>query len=120
MAESTLKSICPIFQVADLDRALEFYTKVLGFDVGWIAGTPPQYACVCREGVEIQLNVFAQPVLSHAYVHLTGINAYYQRAVGAGAKIVVAMDDREYGMRDARIADPDGNQLSIGEEIALH
>jgi uncharacterized glyoxalase superfamily protein PhnB len=36
----------------------------------------------------------------------------------AGVTVVVPIDDRPYGMRDFRIADPSGNELSFGETIA--
>jgi len=38
--------------VADLDRALEFYTAVLGFDIG---AQLEGYAYIVREGVAISL-----------------------------------------------------------------
>ncbi len=115
MEEPKLTSICPIFQVANLDRSLDFYTRVMGFEVGWKAGEPTDIASVCREAVEIMISVFPTPVPAHAYVQVKGIDAYFERVTAAGAKVVVPLADRWYGMRDGRIEDPDGNQLSLGE-----
>ena len=117
MPDVKLTSISPIFQVANLERALEFYRGALGFDVAWQAGEPPTHAAVCRDDVEISLEVAASPVSTHAYLHVQGVDGLLATASGAGARILVPVENRWYGMRDGRIADPDGNQLSIGEEI---
>lgn len=114
---TTLNSITPIFEVANLDRSFEFYTKVLGFEVGWKSGEPPSIASVCRGNVEIMLRVDARPRTSHAYVNLTGVDAYFAQVTGAGAQVVYPLENRFYGMRDGRIADPDGNHIGLGESI---
>ena len=115
MSQMKFTSICPIFQVSDLERSLDFYTRVLDFEPGWKAGEPPDIASVCRDAVEIMISVYATPVRSHAYVQVDGIDAYFERVVAAGAKVVVPLANRSYGMRDGRIEDPDGNQLSLGQ-----
>jgi predicted enzyme related to lactoylglutathione lyase len=115
MAEQTLRSICPIFQVANYDRSVEFYTKVLGFQLAWSWGSPRDRASLCRDAVEITIEVERSPTPSQVYIQVAGVDAYYDRVTGAGATVVRAIDNRAYGMRDARIADPDGNHISIGE-----
>ena len=117
MRPTKLASICPIFQVANLERSLDFYTRVMGFAPGWKSGEPADIASVCRDAVEIMISVYASPVPAHAYVQVEGIDAYFERVTAAGAKIAVPLADRFYGMRDGRIEDPDGNQLSLGEGI---
>ena len=115
MPDVKLKSISPIFQVANLERALAFYRNKLGFDVAWQAGEPPTHAAVCRDEVEISLEVAASPAPGHAYLHVNGVDVLFATATAAGARIAVPLADRWYGMRDGRIADPDGNQISVGE-----
>jgi predicted enzyme related to lactoylglutathione lyase len=117
MAEVKLHSVCPIFQVSNLARGIEFYTRVMGFELGWTAGDPPDRASLCRDAVEIMLEVEANPILSHAYIQVEGIDAYFGRVTTAGAKVVFPLADRAYGMRDGRIADPDGNHVALGEAI---
>ena len=46
---------------------------------------------------------------------MAGVDAYYNHITNAGAKVAVALADRPYGMRDFRIVDPSGNELSFGE-----
>lgn len=118
MTQPRLESIAPAFAVHDLSRALQFYQDVLGFDVAWTWGEPATLASVCRDAVEITLaqRADARPSgPSRAYLRLTGIDAYHARIAAAGAKIVVPLGERHYGMRDFRIADPDGNELDIGQ-----
>lgn len=115
------EAVSPIFTVDDLPRALDFYQRILGFGLAWAWGTPPEIAAVCRDKVEITLTqrADAKPVgASQVYLVITGIDAYYASMQRFGVTIVMPIDDRAYGMRDFRIADPSGNELSIGEVIA--
>jgi uncharacterized glyoxalase superfamily protein PhnB len=115
MPGTRLNSVTPILQVADLQRALQFYRDVLGFGTGWIVGEPPWLASVCRDVVEFHLYVVDKPVPSHVYLNVEGVDGYFDAAVAAGATLVHALEDREYGMRDGRLMDPDGNQIGIGQ-----
>jgi uncharacterized glyoxalase superfamily protein PhnB len=117
MAETKLSAICPIFQVSNLQRGIDFYTRVMGFEVAWTWGEPPDRASLCRDSVEITLETERSPVPSHAYIQVAGIDAYFTRVTAAGAKVVYPLDDRFYGMRDGRISDPDGNHLGLGEAL---
>lgn len=55
MADVKLTSISPTFQVADMARSIDYYQRVLGFEVAWQAGEPPAIASVCRDEVAITL-----------------------------------------------------------------
>jgi uncharacterized glyoxalase superfamily protein PhnB len=112
-----LRTLSPIFQVADMERAIAFYRDVLGFDVGWSVGEPARLASLCRDGLEIVLELSAQPVPSHVYIAMDGVDDYFAGITSVGAREVVPLADREYGMRDGRVADPDGNQLGLGEPL---
>jgi uncharacterized glyoxalase superfamily protein PhnB len=117
MADPKLTAICPIFQVKNLDRGIDFYTRVMGFELAWKWGEPPDRASLCRDAIEITLEVERLPLRSMAYIQVKGIDAYFERIAAAGAKVTVPLADRVYGMRDGRIEDSDGNQLAIGEAI---
>lgn len=49
------------------------------------------------------------------YVQVRDIAQYYAQITAAGAAVTHCLAQREYGMRDCRIVDPDGNELSFGE-----
>ena len=42
---------------------------------------------------------------------------YYAEVVAAGAKVTCPLAARDYGMKDFRIVDPDGNEISFGEAV---
>lgn len=116
-----IESVSPILSVNDLAGALDFYCHALGFDLAWSWGEPPEIAAVCRDNAEITLSqrAGAKPAgASHVYLGISGIDDYHAALVDAGVTIVVPIADRPYGMRDFRIADPSGNELSIGQVIS--
>ncbi|ODU25872.1 MAG: glyoxalase [Thiobacillus sp. SCN 62-729] len=55
------------------------------------------------------------PVTIHLYV--TDVDATVERAVAAGAKVTMPVDDMFWGDRYGRIADPFGHQWSIATHI---
>jgi uncharacterized glyoxalase superfamily protein PhnB len=116
-----LESIAPIFAVRDLAEALAFYKDALGFELARVWGTPPDIAAVCRDNVEITLTSRpeAQPrAASSVYLRVSDVDSYCAQMVRAGARIVVPIGDRAYGMRDFRVADPSGNELNVGKAVA--
>ncbi len=48
---------------------------------------------------------------------MSEVDEYYRQVAEAGATVVVSLADRTYGMRDFRLRDPAGNELSFGESI---
>ncbi|HEX6638956.1 MAG TPA: VOC family protein [Steroidobacteraceae bacterium] len=115
----TFKSIAPILQVSDLDQSIDFWKRVMAFDVAWVAGgEPASTASFCRDQIYLMVRVEKKPVPSDIYIEVEGIDAYFQRVSEAGAKVVHPLADRAYGMRDGRVEDADGNQISLGEPLA--
>jgi predicted enzyme related to lactoylglutathione lyase len=113
-----MQSIAPILHIADLGRSIDFWKRVMAFDVGWIGGgEPPNIASICRDQIYLMVRVEKQPQPCDIYIEVDGIDAYFQRVTDAGAKVVHPLADRNYGMRDGRVEDPDGNQISLGEAL---
>jgi uncharacterized glyoxalase superfamily protein PhnB len=117
MSEPVLHAVSPIFQVADLRRGIDFYTRVMGFELGWTWGTPPDRASLCRDAIEITLEVEREPRSSHVYVQVKGIDGYFAKVLAGGATVIHPLANRAYGMRDGRISDPDGNYIALGEAL---
>lgn len=116
-----IESVSPILSANDLAESMDFYRHALGFELAWSWGEPPDIAAVCRDRVEIVLTQRkgAKPAgAAHVHLRVSGIDGYYAALVEAGVTIVVPIGDRPYGMRDFRLADPSGNELSIGQAIA--
>jgi uncharacterized glyoxalase superfamily protein PhnB len=112
-----LETAVPILSVDDLIAALEYYQRVLGFRVGWQWGEPARLASVCRDRVELNLSQGSggTAFISKVYFQMSGVEAYYDQITVAGANVAEALAVRPYGMRDFRIIDPSGNELSFGE-----
>jgi uncharacterized glyoxalase superfamily protein PhnB len=116
-----IESVSPILSVTDLAGSIDFYRHVLGFDLAWAWGEPADIAAVCRDSVEITLTQRseAKPMgASQLYLVVSDIDTYYASLLDAGVTMVIPLGDRPYGMRDFRIADPSGNELSVGQAIA--
>jgi uncharacterized glyoxalase superfamily protein PhnB len=115
--KAVLEAVVPILSVSDLPAALDYYERVLGFQAGWQWGNPPRLASVCRDRVEVNLSQSSEPgpAVSKVYFQMAGVGDYYEHVMRAGAKVAVPLADRHYGMRDFRIIDPCGNELSFGE-----
>ena len=115
---TTFRSIAPVLQVKDLDGSIDFWKRVMAFDVAWIAGgEPPNIASFCRDQIHLMVRVEKKPLPCDIYIELDDIDPYFERVKSAGAKVVYGVADREYGMRDGRVQDPDGNQISLGSPI---
>jgi uncharacterized glyoxalase superfamily protein PhnB len=118
-AGPSLSAAVPILFVRDLPRALQYYQSTLGFEVGWTFGNPPELASVCRDQVEFNLSQARENEfqISRVYVYVGDVDAYYNLIVAAGARATYPLEDRPYGMRDCRIEDLDGNQISFGAPV---
>lgn len=112
-------TVIPVLPVSDLERTHRYYCEILGFVEPWGFGEPLQYGGVQAEAGELPaihftLNTSRSP--GEAYILVGDVDAYFAQLKAAGAEFVFEVGDRDYGMRDFMIKDPDGNQLSFGSE----
>jgi catechol 2,3-dioxygenase-like lactoylglutathione lyase family enzyme len=118
----TVEAIAPGFFVKDLDRSIEWYVRMLGFHVAWKAA---DHAGVRLGPALIVLGQVgpAPAAVSYksAWCHLrlaSGVDDYVAQIAAAGQPLTAPAKDRpEYGMREAHVRDPDGNDIYIGQEI---
>ena len=95
--------------VRNLDRAVDFY-RDLGFQ---LLGRKDGFATVAWEGHELFLDEHPRnepPATPHANVRVMvpDVDAWWSRAMAMGARVLAPIADRDYGLRDFTIADPDG------------
>jgi len=114
-----IESVAPGFFVADLRRSVDWYVRVLGFQIAFQAAS---YAGVRLGPALIVLSQAAPAGVSHkAACHLrlaSGVDDYVAQIEAAGGALTAAPKDRpEYGMREAALRDPDGNDIYIGQEL---
>ena len=117
----------PVFLVGNLDEAVTFYCDVLDFEKKWQWGDPvmrvgigPKHAPKMKD-FEIHLgdhpNVGPSGT-SFVYFQVKNVEVLYERCQKVGADIYLELDNRDWGMKDFRVADPFGNRLGFGESIS--
>jgi catechol 2,3-dioxygenase-like lactoylglutathione lyase family enzyme len=112
--------IAAMLPVKDIERACEFYTKVLGFTKVFENGNPVGFMILKRDQAELHLtlqpNHKAAPFnVAHMMVHdVDALHAICQRH---GLRIVKSIQDKDYGLRAFVFEDPDGNRIDVGQPI---
>ncbi|RPI26362.1 MAG: hypothetical protein EHM61_11980 [Acidobacteria bacterium] len=104
--------------VSDVPAAVDFYTKKLGFDVGFTWGDPPTMAGVNLGGVQIFLEQGTPDPAGCALYFVVGdADELYEFQRANGVEVVTAPGDRPYGLRDYVIHDLYGYVLDFGHYI---
>jgi catechol 2,3-dioxygenase-like lactoylglutathione lyase family enzyme len=105
--------------VRDAKRAKSFYER-LGFQITEDRGT---FVVLTWEGHELFLDerpdlpLPARVPQANVRVMVSDVDAYWDRARGMNATVVAAISDREYGLRDFTILDPDGFGIRFGSRL---
>jgi predicted enzyme related to lactoylglutathione lyase len=124
--------------VLDQDEALDFYTRVLGFEkrtdapmehMRWLTVSPPT-----QPGLEINLMALGPPLPPEDVEPLRELVAkgsmgavifttddcrgWFERVVAAGAEIMQEPMQQSYGVIDCAFRDPSGNHLRISQQLA--
>ena len=120
MSGELLAGAATVFVVSDIAKSIAYYRDALGFAVTFQYGSPPSYACLCRDEVVLHLLASRQtrrlPGNGGICVFVTDVDRLHADLVSRGANLINAPQDRDYGMRDFDAVDPDGNQLTFGRE----
>jgi catechol 2,3-dioxygenase-like lactoylglutathione lyase family enzyme len=113
MAGGAMDGIAPILHVADARASADWYAR-LGFQVesehtfgpGW-----PLYVRLRRGPAQLHLSehrLDGGPV-THVYLYVDDVDS----SIPAGA----VAEDCPWGMREARLTDPDGNEVRLGSPL---
>jgi catechol 2,3-dioxygenase-like lactoylglutathione lyase family enzyme len=112
----------PQLFVQDLQRACDFYTGKLGFEVAFAYGEPPFYAQVVRDGARLNLRLVHGPVfdpglkaregdLLSASLTLDDAKPLFLDFQQAGVDFHQSLKTEPWGARTFIVADPDGNLI---------
>jgi catechol 2,3-dioxygenase-like lactoylglutathione lyase family enzyme len=115
--------------VEDLDRALQFYTEVLGLRLGHRSGDYAQLATgATRVGLYkrdamsktlgMQLKKPAQDAPGFEIgFKVSDVDAAFSELVGRGASPAMPPTTRPWGQRTAYVRDPDGHLIELAQDL---
>jgi catechol 2,3-dioxygenase-like lactoylglutathione lyase family enzyme len=108
----------PSLQVRDVRAATDYYTAKLGFTLGFTWGDPPDIAGVNLGKVQMFLERGTpNPAGCSVYFVIGDADELHEFHRAGGVEVVVPPGDRLYGLRDYRIRDLHGYELSFGHYI---
>lgn len=118
----------PYFPVADVALSAAYYKDVLGFDVEYAAGDPPQFAICSRDDLAIMFRRVAAPELIRpnesqggtwdAFFWVDDAIALHAELVERGAVVVYGPVFQEsYDMQEFAVRDRDGHVLGFGQAV---
>jgi catechol 2,3-dioxygenase-like lactoylglutathione lyase family enzyme len=111
-----VESVVPTFFVASLGRSVDWYERVLGFTRLFLFD---DYAGVALGPARIHLAQREPPIKGACYLRLrSGIDEYVAGIEAGGQKLTARLKDHPYGMREATVRDPDGNDIYVGQPLA--
>ena len=121
-----IEQLVPQLRTADLDRAIHFYTKKLGFALafryrdfyaGVSSGTRMIHLKLVDE-FDPGIDFVRRGQHLHLHIEVRDIHAALRQVQEAGVKVVEGVTDRPWGMNEFVIEDPDGHTIYFGSVAA--
>jgi catechol 2,3-dioxygenase-like lactoylglutathione lyase family enzyme len=117
---STVKRISPMLAVANMEETIAFYQEVLGCNP---TRQSPGYSIVERDGQTIHfMKADSEEVMkcvrghTEIYIEVRGIHALWEHVRRFKPRYKIRdLLDREYGMTEFHIGDPNGCLVFVGE-----
>ena len=118
--------VCPVYPVADVAAAIEWYSRVLGFKpqvVNPPGDLVPVYAVLTRDATSAHLlrrdeapYGLRAPVQAQFWIN-SALDELFRHVESHGARVLQRPGDRPWGHRDFMIADPDGNVVWVTQPL---
>src|SRR5947209_5240378 len=117
-----VKRISPMPAVADMETTLDFYSKVLGFEVSWKSA---DYSIVKRDDATVHFMKAASEAVLRAvrghtefYMEVSDIAPLWAHVSWFKDNYRIRdLFDRDYGMREFHIVDPNDCLVFVGQKI---
>ncbi|MCW1926394.1 VOC family protein [Luteolibacter arcticus] len=124
MIQSPTTRISPMLAVGDMQQTLDFYVQVLGFDVTFYSA---DYTILDRDGATLHLMKAADEsvltaVRGHTeiYIEVDDIAPLWNHVESFKDHYRIRdLHDRDYGMREFHIGDPNDCLVFVGQKIAM-
>ena len=121
--KSVAKRISPMLATANMEETILFYQSVLGFEPTMKS---PEYSIVERDGQTIHFQKAASEdvmrcVREHTeiYIEVSGIQVLWEHVKTFKDRYRIRdLFDREYGMTEFHIGDPNGCLVFVGERTS--
>jgi len=113
-----LARIAPELPSANIDNALAYYEKKLGFEVA-MRLPENEYAIVERDDVAIHLfnSGEAKPSAVGVHIFTSELDQLFAELQTKGATITQKIERKPWGNRDFRVRDEFGNELKFTEPL---
>jgi predicted enzyme related to lactoylglutathione lyase len=117
---SEFTSCRPNLEVLDLEPTVGFLRNVLDFEVD-VEEVEMGLVLLHRDAVGLAVVRTANPAVNETtacYIGVTDVDGLYDRCEHRGAKVVAALTDHPWGLRDFVVEIPGGHRLALGERVA--
>jgi uncharacterized glyoxalase superfamily protein PhnB len=116
------QKIVPVLKVSDMQKAIDFYTGVLGFSICWRAANDGGGENAMLQAGATDLLLSTGPHLGGRpsftgtlYFHMENLRAFFDQ-IKSRVEIVWPLERMEYGQTEFGIHDCDGYTLAFAEE----
>jgi uncharacterized glyoxalase superfamily protein PhnB len=118
---ATLTRINPILNVRDVDAAVDYYTRNLGFEREFVWGDPTTFAGITRDGIEIMFCKDGQGSPgTWMTIWVDDVDQLFEEFTASGADIRQPPIDLPWGVREMNVADLDGHRIRFSTEHDRH
>ena len=106
----------PILYSSDVRRSIQYYTEVLGFKNKWEWNDPPGFGGVSKDSVDVFFCKDGQGSPgTWIAIMVNDVDELYETIKAKGGKVLAEPEDKEWGLREMLVQDPDGHIIRFGQ-----
>jgi catechol 2,3-dioxygenase-like lactoylglutathione lyase family enzyme len=111
-----LKQIMPELPLHDVAAGVAYYRDVLGFGINY---QQDDIGVMDRDAVRVLLHARTErhTGIGSTYVYVDDADALHAELRERGARVEGEPVDHPWGLRDFRVLDPEGNQITFGQPL---
>lgn len=112
--------IAAMLPVKDIEKAHDFYVKILGFRKIFENGSPVGFMILKRDQAELHLTLqkgHKAAAFNVIHMMVDDVDALFAICQGQNLRIIKALQNKDYGLRAFVFEDPDGNRIDVGQPI---